>query len=113
MSQATSNDIGIRPIRDQVVVRQDPPQEKLANGLYVPQTASRELQEDIGTVVAIGPGALAGGARLPMVVAVGDRVMFRRRPGSALVPDAREGGREDWKDLVILDEEDIFAVIED
>lgn len=104
---------GIRPIRDQVLVRQDPKKERFANGLYAPDVASRELQDDLGTVVAVGPGALVDGVRIPLLVGPEDRVMFRRRPDSALIPDPREGGRPEWRDLVLLRESDIIAVIED
>lgn len=99
------SNIGVRPIRDQVVVRQDPKQERLKSGLYLPDIASRELQEDIGTVLGVGPDALS--------VQVGDRVIFRRRSGSALMPDPREGGPSEWKDVLILRDEDLVAVLED
>lgn len=95
---------GIRPIRDQVLVRQDPKQERLSSGLYVPDVASRVLQEDVGTVEAVGPKCTS--------VAPGDRVMFRRRPDSALIPDAREGGPAEWINLIMLRDEDLIAVIE-
>jgi len=104
----------VTPIKDQVVVRQDAPKERLASGLYLPDTLSRELQEDFGTVLAVGPGAIApGGARIPIDVRPGDRVLFQRRPESALVPDEREGGRPEWLGILMLRASDILAVIED
>ncbi|MGN6106214.1 MAG: co-chaperone GroES [Kofleriaceae bacterium] len=103
---------GITPIRDQVLVRQDPAHARLGNGLYAPDTCARELQDDYGTVIAVGKGRVNEvGRAIPLDVRVGDRVLFRRRPGSALVPDWREGGREGWKDLVMLREDDILAII--
>lgn len=94
---------GLRPIRDQVLVRQDPLLERLASGLYVPETAARVLQEDYATVLAVGPACTE--------LAVGDRVLFARRPGTALITDPREGGREEWRDLLMLRETDVVGVI--
>lgn len=106
------SDHGVRPIQDQVLVRQDPPKERLESGLYLAGAAARELQEDIGTVIAIGPGRIVAGERVPMSVEVGDRVMFRRRAESALIPDPRLGGSAAWKDLLVLRDEDMVAVLE-
>jgi len=91
----------VKPLKNKVIVRQDPPKEKLG-GLYLPQN-SRELYDDFGTVIAVG-------SEITCVVA-GDRVLFKRRPGSALNPDKREG-TSDLDDLLVLQEEDLLAVIE-
>jgi chaperonin GroES len=113
LPQVNLADPQVAPIKDRVIIRQDPKKERLASGLYLPDTASRELQEDFGTVLAVGPGAVGpGGQRIPMEVAVGDRVLFKRRPSSALIPDEREGGPAEWKDVLVLREEDIIAVID-
>lgn len=96
---------GIRAIRDQVLVRQDRPAERLKSGLYVPDRCARELQDDFGTVEGVGPKVLD--------VRVGDRVLFRRRADTALIPDKREGGRPEWIDLLVLRESDIIGVVED
>jgi chaperonin GroES len=96
----------IRPIRDQVLIKQDPPKEKLASGLFVPDGV-REKYEDIGTVLEVGPGKpLENGSLLKPAVEKGDRVMFKRRPGSHL-GDANP----EWKDLLMLRDEDIMGVI--
>ena len=97
--------IGIRPIRDQVLVRQDPPSERHSSGLYLPDSAVRDLQEDLGAVLGVGPGVTE--------VWPGDRVLFKRRPGSALVPDSRLGGDSEWIDVLMLREDDIIGIIED
>jgi co-chaperonin GroES (HSP10) len=67
----------------------------------------------MGTVLKVGPGKVGpGGNRLPMDVKVGDRVMFKRKPGSALVPDRRETDDRGWKDLLVLTEDDILLILE-
>ena len=94
----------IRPIRDNILVKQDKPKEKLASGLFVPQNA-RELHEDFGTVIAVGPGrVLDNGVLVVPEVKPGDRVLFRRRPASLL--DGEE-------DLLMLKDDDILAVIDE
>ena len=94
----------IRPIRDNILVKQDKPKEKLASGLFVPQNA-REAYEDFGTVIAHGPGKLLeNGTVLEPSVKIGDRVLFKRRPASAL--DGEDG-------LLMLKDEDILAVIDE
>ena len=75
----------VRPINDQVLVRQDPPKDKIGS-FYVPQ--GKEEYPPLATVLAIGPGAVNDhGVRIPLDVKDGDRVLFKRRPGTALVPD--------------------------
>lgn len=96
---------GIRPIRDQVVVRQDPPRDRLESGLFVPQTANRALWDDLGVVLGVGPGVYD--------VRPGDRVMFQRRPDSALIPNETLGGKVAWTNVLMLREENIIAVVDD
>lgn len=101
----------ITPIRDQILVRQDPPRDKIGS-LYVPQ--GQEEYPPIATVLKVGPGLYGpDGARVPMDVKVGDRVMFKRRGSTALIPDSREGGREEWKNVLVLLESDIIGIVED
>ena len=101
----------IRPIQDRVIVKQDPPKAMSAGGLHLPDRV--EVRENFGRVVAVGPG-LTGplGQRMSLAVKVGDRVLFTRRPGSAINPDVREG-RTEFDDLLVLREEDIIAIVED
>lgn len=103
------------PIKDQVAVRQDPlVGERTPGGLYVPDCARRTLQTDYATVLKVGPGdVLPGGERRVMDVKAGDRVLFQRTPDTALIPDGREGGRPEWKDVLMLPYEAIVSVLED
>jgi chaperonin GroES len=97
----------IRPLRDNILVKQDPPKEKL-NGLFLPQ-GSRDLYEDVGTVIATGPGTtVEGGVIIPVSVKPGDRVAFKRRPASSL------GDIDpDWENMLMLKDEDIIGVLND
>ncbi len=103
--------MNIRPIRDQVLVHQDPKQEKVGS-LYVPQGS--ENYPDYGTILAVGPGTVSqGGQFIELNVRVGERVLFKRRANTALVPDAREDSGSEFKDLLMLRESDILAVVEE
>lgn len=96
--------MNIRPIRDNILVKQDKPKEKLASGLFVPQN-SRDLQEDFGTVIAVGPGkVLDNGTLVVPEVKPGDRVLFKRRPASII---------EGEEDLLMLKDEDMLAVVDE
>lgn len=100
----------IRPLKDHVLVKQDSPKAQLKSGLFLPQ-GSRDLYDDYGTVIAVGPGiAVEGGEIIPVSVKPGDRVMFKRRPASLINPDAREG--DEWFNYLMLKDEDIVAVLD-
>lgn len=93
----------IRPIRDQILVKQEKPKEKLASGLFVPQ-GSRDLYEDFGEVIAVGPGRVTeGGVLIEPSVKPGDRVLFKRRPASEL-----DG---EMKGYLMLRDEDMLGIV--
>ena len=94
--------ITLKPLGDRVVV--EPMKNELsAGGIALPDTAKEEPQR--GIVLAAGPGLRDGnGGRVTMDVAVGDKVLFARYGGSSL--------KHDGKDLLILREDEILAIIE-
>ena len=93
-----------RPLGDRVLVRQEAPQEKIGS-LYIPDVADK-VYPPIGEILRLGPKV---GPDCPPV---GSRVLFKRRPSSALVQDDRVPDQnEDWKDMVMLREEDILGEV--
>ena len=91
----------IRPLGDKVVVKVSEEEEKTAGGIILPDTARKKPQE--GKVVAVGPGKLLDDGKLaPMNVKVGDIVIFAKYGGTEITVDDEE--------LVILDEDSIYAV---
>jgi len=91
----------IRPLGDKVVVKVSEEEEKTAGGIILPDTARKKPQE--GEVLAIGPGKLLDDGKLaPMNVKVGDIVIFAKYGGTEITVDDEE--------LVILDEDSIYAV---
>ncbi len=93
----------VRPLHDRVLVERLEAESKTAGGIIIPDTAKEKPAE--GKVVSVGEGARdESGKRVPMDVKVGDRILF-----------AKWGGVEvklDGKELIILKESDILAVIE-
>lgn len=106
----------VTPIKDQVLVKQDPAKELVGREglIFAPQGS--ETWPVTATVIAVGPGRITeGGARVALDPGLvpGARVIFKRKPSSALVPDLREGDPNEWRDLIMLREEDILGIIEE
>jgi chaperonin GroES len=93
----------LKPLGDRVVVEPIEREERTPSGIVLPDTAKEKPQE--GNVIAVGPGRLLdNGERAPLEVKVGDRVVFSKYAGTEFKVDDRE--------LLILSERDILAVIE-
>lgn len=93
----------IQPLGDRLVVKVvEVMEEKTKSGLYVPDTAKEKPQE--ADVLSVGPGALnEKGDRIPMQVAVGDKVIFSKYAGTEVKIDGEE--------YLIMSERDILAKI--
>ena len=73
--------VSIKPLEDRIVIRQVEAEQTTASGLVIPDTAKEKPQE--GEVVAVGPGRIDdNGNRVPLDVAVGDRVMYSKYGGT-------------------------------
>lgn len=93
----------VRPLHDRVLVERIEAESKTAGGIIIPDTAKEKPAE--GRVVSVGAGARdEDGDRIALDVKVGDRVLFAKWGGTEV--------KVDGKELVILKESDILAVIE-
>lgn len=90
----------IKPLADRVVVKVIEQEEKTSGGIFLPDTAKEKPQ--IGEVVAVGPGKIEDGQRVPMEVKVGDHVIFAKYSGTEVKIDGTE--------YLILRESDILAI---
>lgn len=91
----------IKPLADKVVVEPLEGEDKSPGGIILPDTAKKKPQE--GIVVAVGPGkVLDDGSRGEMAVKKGDKVIFAKYGGTEVTIDG--------KDLVILDQDSIYAI---
>ena len=94
--------MNIRPLHDRVVIRQDEIVEQTLSGIIIPTQAQEKQYR--GTVVAVGPGAWDDkGQRLPLQVAVGDKVLYGRY--------AAQEVKLEGETLVIIKETEVFAVV--
>ncbi|CCE28136.1 probable heat shock protein 10 (chaperonin CPN10) [Claviceps purpurea 20.1] len=92
----------LAPLLDRVLVQRIKAEAKTASGIYLPESSVEKLNE--GKVLAVGPGALdKTGNRLPMGVAVGDRVLIPSFGGSPV-----KAGEEDYH---LFRESEILAKI--
>lgn len=93
----------IRPLDDRVVVEALEQDEKTPGGIFLPETAKEKPQQ--GKIIATGPGnQLDSGERAAMNVKKGDVVLFAKYSGSEVEVDGKE--------LLIMRESDLLAVIE-
>ena len=89
----------IHPLEDRVVVIPDDEAETMRGGLYIPDTAKEKPTQ--GEVLAVGPGRVEKGARVPMEVKVGDKVLYGKYSGTNITLEGEE--------VVIVKASDILA----
>ena len=101
---AKSSKSSIRPLHDKIIVKRDAAETKTDSGIFLPETSKDKPKT--GTVEAVGDGALNTdtGARIPLSVKKGDRVIFSSYSGTEVKLDGNE--------LLIMSEDDILAVID-
>ena len=95
--------MNIVPLNDKIVVERLAAEDKTAGGIVLPDTAKEKPKQ--GKVKALGDGRLLEtGKRAPFQVKEGDRVLFTSYAGNEVNVDGKE--------LLIMTEEDILAVVE-
>jgi chaperonin GroES len=94
----------IRPLADKVLVQRLEAETTTVGGIVLPDSAKEKPQR--GKIVNVGTGKLLDdGSRRKMQVKKGDVVLFSSYAGT----EVKAAG----KDYLIMDEENIMAVIED
>lgn len=92
----------IKPLFDNVVIEPLEAEEKTASGIILPDSAKEKPQ--MGKVLAVGEGKTGPkGDKHPMVVKVGDTVMYKKWGGNEV--------KFEGKDLVLVGQEDILAIV--
>jgi len=92
-----------RPLHDRVLLRRVEEENLTAGGIIIPDAAREKPME--GEILAIGAGGLDDkGARVPLDVKVGDRVLFGKWSGTEIKIDGEE--------LLIMKEADIMGIME-
>src|SRR5882724_7137600 len=98
----TATKVTIKPLEDRIVVQANEAETTTASGIVIPDTAKEKPQE--GTVIAVGPGRFEDGARIPLDVKVGDKVLYSKYGGT----EVKYNGEE----YLVLSARDVLAVIE-
>ena len=94
----------IRPLYDRVVVRRKEEETATVGGILLPGSAKEKPNQ--GEVVAIGNGKILDSGELrALTVKVGDKVVFGQYAGSNTI-------EVDGEELIIMGENEIFAVVE-
>ena len=94
--------MNLRPLADRVIVKRVENETKTASGIVIPDSAAEK--PDQGEVLAVGPGKRNDkGEFVVLNVAVGDRVLFGKYSGQTVKVDGEE--------LLVMREEDLFAVV--
>jgi chaperonin GroES len=95
--------MALRPLRDKVVVKPSEGDSKSAGGIFLPDTAKKKPQE--GKVIAVGSGRVQDdGTIVPLTLKIGDTVIYSKYGGTEVTIDG--------EDLVLLDEDQVYAVVE-
>ena len=97
----TATKVAIQPLEDRVVIMPNDDVEEMRGGLYIPDTAKEKPTQ--GEVIAVGPGRVEEGNRVPMDVAVGDKVIYGKYSGTQYQLDDDE--------VIIIKASDILAKI--
>ncbi len=95
--------MSLRPLHDRVIVERLENETKTASGIVIPDNAAEK--PDQGKVLAGGPGRKNDkGELVAMGVKVGDLVLFGKYSGQTV--------KVDGKELLVMKEDDLFAVVE-
>lgn len=98
-----TNGSTIKPLFDFVLIKPVVAETKTASGIVLPDSAKEKPQ--VGEVMAIGSGAYnADGKLVPMVVKVGQKVMYKKWGGNEI-----KVGMEEW---MLVEQKDVMAIVE-
>ncbi|MFM2317307.1 MAG: hypothetical protein RLZZ155_1639 [Bacteroidota bacterium] len=87
----------VQPLGDRVLVEPAAAETTTLSGIIIPETAKEKPQR--GTVIAVGPGKKDE----PTTVKPGDTILYGKYAGTEISVDG--------KDLLIMRESDIFAIV--
>jgi chaperonin GroES len=92
----------LKPLGDNVVVKQAEAEDQTKSGLFIPDTAQEKPQK--GTVIAVGEGKYEDGERVPVDVKKGDVVIYGKYAGTDVKIDEVE--------YKIVRASEIYAIVE-
>ncbi len=99
MATAAKAKLKVHPLADRVAIRPLEETETMRGGLYIPDTAKEKPQQ--GEIIAVGPGRVETGDKVPMELKVGDRVLYGKYSGTEVQIDDEQ--------VLIIKESDVLA----
>jgi chaperonin GroES len=93
--------VNLKPLSDRVILKVKEKEETTKSGIVLPDSAKEKPQEAV--VVAVGSGEVVDGKKVPLDVAVGDRVIYSKYSGMEIKLDGEE--------YLIVKQNDILAII--
>ena len=94
--------MALQPLNDRSIVRRRDPETRTASGIVIPDSAGEKPEQ--GEVIAVGPGKRNDkGDLIAPAVKVGDRIIFGKYSGQTVKVDGSE--------LLVIREEDVFAIV--
>jgi len=95
--------LNLKPLGDRVLVEPVEEKEVKKGGIIIPDSAKEKPTEAV--VRALGTGKTDDdGKKIPFEVKVGDRVLYGKYSGTEITT-------KDGEELLIMKEEDIFAIV--
>jgi chaperonin GroES len=92
----------ITPLNDKIVVQRLEAEDKTAGGIILPDNAKEKPKQ--GKILSVGEGkVLENGSRASFQVKAGDKVLFTSYAGTEVTVDGKE--------LLIMTEDDILAIV--
>ncbi|MFN5943642.1 MAG: co-chaperone GroES [Phycisphaerae bacterium] len=94
----------VRPLGDKILVKRDEAASKTDSGIFLPETSKDKPKT--GVIEAVGTGNLNTdtGARIPLTLKKGDRIIFTSYSGTEIKLDGVE--------FLMMSEDDVLAVID-
>lgn len=90
------------PLYDGILIKQGEPEDVSTGGIIIPDSAKEKPLK--GEVLAIGNGAVnADGSIRPLLVKVGDTILYSQFAGSEVIVDGEE--------RLMVKEQDVLAIL--
>jgi chaperonin GroES len=93
--------MNVKPLADRILVRRLEEGEVKRGGIIIPDTAKEKPQQ--AEVVAVGPGKIEDGKRIPPDVKAGDKILMGKYSGTEV--------KIDGTDYLIMREDEVLAIV--
>jgi len=103
LGRVNQNNMNLKPLGDNIVVKGLSKEETTKSGIILPETVDKEKPEQ-GEVLAVGPGKYQNGQLVPMEVKVGSKVLFKKYG-----PDEFE---IEGEKVLVISQDDVVGVLE-